>query len=162
MKFERNRKLLYFLLILAGLSLPVTHPISTKCSYEQVKQHIDIRELELSKRNFLLVCDLLNIRFPEIVYSQAVLESGFFKSNLTKKHNNILGLYDSRNKDFFKFKHWTNCLEGYKSSIQNRLTSKHTSNGIEGYFLFLHELGYAEDPDYLLKVKQVHASQFTD
>lgn len=61
------------------------------------------------------------IRFnPDIVYAQAILETGHFKSKVCKDCNNLFGLYDSRNKRYYKFDKWHYSIKAYKTMIQSK------------------------------------------
>ena len=111
-----------------------------------------VKELELNEENFYLVCKIYDIKFPEIVYAQARLESGNFKSKLFQTKNNFLGLYNSRIKDFYKFDHWTDCLLGYRDLLQFKYTG---DDNQETYYKFLKDLPYAMDPEYTQKVRKI-------
>lgn len=113
---------------------------------------VPITELELNKENFFLVCEIYDVQFPEIVYAQARLESGNFKSKLFETKNNFLGLYNSKIKDFYEFEHWTECILGYKELLQFKYTG---DEQIETYYQFLIDLPYAMDPQYITKVKRI-------
>jgi flagellum-specific peptidoglycan hydrolase FlgJ len=89
-----------------------------------------------------------NIKHPEIVYAQAILESGNFKSNVALKYNNLFGLYDSKRGTYYKFNHWSESIKGYKDYIQY----KYKGND---YYQFLTDIGYAEDTLYIDKIKKV-------
>lgn len=107
-----------------------------------------LRTLELNKENFYAVCDYYDVKFPDIVYAQSILESGNFKSNIYNTRNNFLGLYDSRKHEFYQFEHWTDCLKGYKKYIQYKYKDG-------DYYRFLDSIGYAEDENYVNLVKQI-------
>lgn len=87
------------------------------------------------------------VAFPEIVYAQAILETGHFTSSICKNKNNLFGLYDSTNKEYMKFDHWSQSVEAYKDKIQNKYSPP------TDYYQFLQDLGYAEDPEYINKLK---------
>ena len=55
---------------------------------------------------------------PHIVLKQAKLESGNFKSKLTKTHNNILGIKQGKN--YKKYTHYSECITDYKKKISSR------------------------------------------
>lgn len=114
-----------------------------------------IEELDLTKENFFLVCKIYDIKFPEIVYAQARLESGNFKSKLFQTKNNFLGLYNSKIKDFYEFDHWTDCLLGYRDLLQFKYTG---DDNQETYYKFLKDLPYAMDPEYIKKVRRITES----
>lgn len=99
--------------------------------------------LKPTKENILLVCKYHKIQFPKYVLSQAILESGL----KPKKHNNLFGL--SHSKGLYKYPHWSYSVVSYKEKIQSRY-----KNG-ENYLSFLKRIGYAEDPEYNLKLKKI-------
>lgn len=113
-------------------------------------QEIDVLSLELNKDNFSRVCAYYNVQFDTIVYRQAVLESSNFTSELCRKYNNFLGLYDSRNHDYYKFKHWSECIKSYRDLVQYKYNPE--KYGVD-YYDFLKKLPYAEDSLYILKLK---------
>lgn len=90
-----------------------------------------------------------DIHHPEIVYAQAILETGNFKSVLCNEHNNLFGLYNSTNNRFHKFDHWTMSVIKYKEWIQKRYKPP------EDYYHFLQRIGYAEDPYYVNKLRRI-------
>lgn len=89
-----------------------------------------------------------NIMYPNIVYSQAILETGNFNSDLCKNHNNLFGLYNSSKGEYYKYNHWVESVEDYKNYIQNKYKGGN-------YYNFLINIGYAEDPYYTVKLKQI-------
>lgn len=89
------------------------------------------------------------IRNPEIAYAQAVLETGHFKSVGCLKHNNLFGLYNSKTRRYYRFNHWVESVIAYKEWIQNKY------NPTQDYYTFLEDIGYAEDPEYTNKLKQI-------
>lgn len=94
-------------------------------------------------------CEYYEIKHPQIVVAQAILETGNFKSDKCVKDNNLFGLYNSRRKQYFKFNHWTDCIQAYRDKIQYRYKDK------ENYYDFLIRIGYAEDPEYVIKLKSI-------
>lgn len=90
-----------------------------------------------------------NIKHPEIVYAQAILETGHFKSNVCQNSNNLFGLYDSKVGKYYRFKHWTESVIAYKNYIQNKYKSD------SSYYEFLESINYAEDPHYIKKLKTI-------
>lgn len=90
-----------------------------------------------------------DIQHPEIVYSQALFETGHFKSKGCTRDNNLFGLYNSRKKQYYKFNHWAESVEAYKDWIQYRYKPPND------YYEFLRRIGYAENPNYITKLKQI-------
>ena len=93
-------------------------------------------------------CIYYDIKYPEIVVSQAILETGFFKSENCLKGNNLFGLFNSHTQKFYTFNHWTESVKAYKDLVQYRYK--------EGdYYTWLQNIGYAEDPMYISKIKNI-------
>ena len=85
----------------------------------------------------------------DIVYAQAVLETGHFKSKVCLKYNNLFGLYNSKEKRYCKFKHWTESVVAYKEWIQKKYQPPNN------YYAFLEEINYANDKDYISTLKSI-------
>ena len=90
-----------------------------------------------------------DIKYPDIVKAQALLETGNYTSNLCVNHNNLFGLYDSKNKRYYSYKHWYESIEDYKRLIQ----SKYDNN--KYYYEFLEDIKYASDKKYVSKLKEI-------
>lgn len=115
---------------------------------EELKVEFIPETLELNRDNFYAVCNHYEVHHPDIVYAQAILESGHFKSNIFKTKNNFLGLYNSRNHDFYEFNHWTECIKAYKTKVQYKYKDG-------DYYNFLDSIHYAEDANYIKLVKNI-------
>ena len=89
------------------------------------------------------------IQFPEIVYAQALLETGHFSSSICKNYNNLFGLYNSKIKDYYSFEHWSDSVKAYRDFVQYKY------KGNTDYYTFLVKLPYATDPNYIRKIKQL-------
>ena len=103
---------------------------------------------ELTLENLMSVMDEVGISNQLFVLAQAVLETGNFGSNVCRNYHNLFGLYDSRNKCYYKFARWEDSVIGYKKFIQYRYKGGN-------YLAFLRRIGYAEDPCYTSKVAQI-------
>lgn len=90
-----------------------------------------------------------DIKYPHIVYAQALIETGNFKSDLCLSDNNLFGLYNSSRGKYHRFDHWTESVIAYKDFIQRRYKPP------EDYYKFLQRIGYAEDSNYISKLKEV-------
>lgn len=109
---------------------------------------VKLLSLEATPENVYMVCNYYGIKNPEIVTSQAILESGNFNSRVFKEYNNPFGLYDSSNKDYYKFNHWIEAVPSYKDMVESKYK--------EGdYYVFLEDINYAEDPHYIKKLKEI-------
>lgn len=89
------------------------------------------------------------IQFPEIVYAQALLETGHFKSKLCTQYNNLFGLYNSRTRSYYRFDNWWDSVIAYRDKVQYKY------KGNTDYYTFLVKLPYATDPNYIRKIKQL-------
>lgn len=122
---------------------------------QEIKATIKLEQPEfllIEKPNseaLLQALDYYDIQYPEIVYAQAILETGHFKSRVCKEYNNLFGLYNSESKDYFKFEHWSDSIRAYIDCIQYRY------NPSEDYYHFLDNIGYAEDPEYTNKLRKI-------
>lgn len=89
------------------------------------------------------------LEHKDIVYAQAVLETGYFKSKACLKYNNLFGLYDSKNHRYYTFDHWKDCVIAYKEWIQKKYQPP------DNYYAFLEEINYATDKEYISKLKSI-------
>ena len=90
-----------------------------------------------------------NIEHPTIVKAQAILETANFTSDLCVKNNNLFGLYDSKNKRYYSYNHWWESIIAYKKTIQKRYENSRY------YYMFLEDIEYAEDKEYINKLKEI-------
>ena len=90
-----------------------------------------------------------DIKHPTIVKAQAILETGNFTSDLCVKNNNLFGLYDSKNKRYYSYNHWWESIIAYKKTIQKRYENSRY------YYMFLEDIEYAEDKEYINKLKEI-------
>lgn len=89
------------------------------------------------------------LQHPKIIVAQSILETGYYKSKCCVEHNNLFGLYDSKNKKYFRFATWQESVRAYKRMIQYKYKDG------EDYYGFLKRIRYAEDPNYISKVKNI-------
>ena len=108
---------------------------------------------QVTREEFFTVCDSLNIHHPYVVWAQARLESGNFKSLNFKTKNNCLGIYDSKLKCYASFKTWRDCLLAYRTRFQYKCENPDCTD--EEYLTWLTSAGYAEDNSYYTKVLQI-------
>lgn len=120
-------------------------------------EKVDVLRLEqpeflLSEKpndDLMAVLEYYNVKHKNIVYAQAILETGHFRSKVCREYNNLFGLYNSRSKDYYKFNHWSESVVAYLNYIQYRYKPPND------YYKFLEEIGYAEDPQYITKLKNI-------
>jgi hypothetical protein len=102
----------------------------------------------------------LNVRFPHIVYAQARLESGNFKSTIFLENNNLFGMKVARrrpttnkgeNRGHAYFNSWRECVVDYAFYQAAYLNEIKTESQ---YLQYLKE-NYAENPQYYDRVKEL-------
>lgn len=89
----------------------------------------------------------IDVKYPEIVLAQAILETGHFKSSLCIKNHNLFG-FRTRN-GYLSFDSWIESCYYYKG-WQDRYY-----NDTEDYYNFLIIINYAEDKGYINKIKTI-------
>ena len=121
----------------------------------KVVLHIDNKDIQpdffnkLPQEGLMEALEYYEIKHPQIVYAQAILETGHFKSNVCLNYNNLFGLYDSKNKDYYKFNHWAESIVAYKEWIQKKYQPPNN------YYVFLEEINYASDKEYISILKSI-------
>lgn len=117
-----------------------TQPIEKVVTFDSVK-HTTLNDANLMK-------ELIRqgVQHPEIVLAQAQLETGFYRSDVCKKYNNLFGL---RHKNgYYKFNNWQESVTAYRDYVQYRYKGG-------DYFAFLEKIGYAEESKYTQYVKSL-------
>ena len=102
---------------------------------------LDGREVDLSgspKENLYDALKFYGVKYPDVVYAIAVVETGDFTSELCTKYYNLFGLYDSANKKYYHFNSWHESIIAYRDIVESKY------KGEEGYYHFLDKLPYAE------------------
>ena len=149
--------ILLFIVVASALIGAHIHHIIEK--YETEPEELNEEEIvsvkwrqdhfKLSEENLYNELVAQGVDFPEIVTAQAILETGHFKSYACLQQNNLFGLRDNKG-TYMSFPHWTDAVATYKKYIQ-----RYNHPVPEDYYAYLQELGYAEDPQYIDKLKQI-------
>lgn len=103
----------------------------------------------LCDENLIITLKYYGLDNTDIILAQAKLETGNYSSRICREYNNIFGLYDSKNHDYYRFTSWKECVLFYKLKIYSRYDRK------SDYLSFLDNIGYAEDMDYTSKIKKI-------
>lgn len=101
----------------------------------------------------------IGIKFPEIVFKQALLETGYFKSKLFRHNNNLFGMKHPRNRITIS----RGNLNGYayysswkESVIDYGLWQRYNfTDGTEVDYYNLLKNVYAEDNKYIYKLRNL-------
>lgn len=88
-----------------------------------------------------------DIHHKEIVLRQSIQETGWYKSYSCRVRNNLFGF--SYKGKYLEFDHWKESVDYY-----SRWQSRHYKSG--NYYDFLIDRGYAEDPEYINKLKRIN------
>jgi hypothetical protein len=103
---------------------------------------------DLTIPNLIAEIEKNGIKYPKIVLSQAILETGWFKSPVCRNKHNLFGLTNPRTGKYYEFNHWTESVKAYYTKVQYRYKGGN-------YLLWLKKIGYAEDPGYIRAVIRV-------
>lgn len=85
------------------------------------------------------------VKFPEIVFAQAKLETGNFKADIFLVKKNLFAFRSK--KAYITYMTWKESVTAYK-----KFQDKYYKGG--DYYSFLKKIGYAEDTSYLKKVRE--------
>ena len=125
--------------------------------HEKIVMLMENKVDEFSEEKLISFLDEINIKFSDIVYAQAVLESGNFKSKLFLTNNNLFGMKLAAKRptlakgiemDHAFYENWRDCVLDYAFYQARYLSNIKTR---EDYMKYL-AANYAEDPQYLQKV----------
>lgn len=140
-KIQINSKMILLLTLFFSLCLS----INAKPDYTFAKKVYE--ELEYQ-----------NIEFSRIVLRQAILETGWFKSNVYRNKNNLFG-FRTKN-GYLTFNSWKDSIVYYKKWQRKHYTRFKEKTGDTCYYSFLKWIGYAEDELYISKLKSIRISHF--
>ena len=150
------------LTITAFLCLIMTNQF-LKADEKAKTQSVAVSDTALNETNVYLALLLNNIKFPEVVYSQIMLESGNLTSRLTKKNNNILGMtvaskrettaLNKESNGYAKYSNWLDCILDYKLYQDYVFSKTHIKNASQ-YIAYLHR-NYANSPSYKAKLTKM-------
>jgi hypothetical protein len=130
------------------------NPVKTVIINTNYEQDTTFSEIEL-----VHYLEILNVKYPDIVYAQARLESGNFNSPVFKLNNNLFGMKIIDNRPttsigsrygFAYFKTWRDSVLDYVIYQCLYLNNK----SYEEYLYYLDNV-YAEDPNYINKIKNI-------
>ena len=101
----------------------------------------------------------LHIKFPRVVFSQAISESKHFSSPVFIENNNSLGMKEATfrptnnigtNRNHAKYNTWRDCLVDYALWQSFHLKNIHSE---QEYLQLLASAGYAADTNYIALIK---------
>ena len=166
MKMEKVQVIPYILLIFLSILLLSSNKSENiskkKINYTSKKTKI----LSLEQKNKFNELELkeyiigLNIKFPHIVFAQAKLESGYFKSTIFRENNNLFGMRLAKQRprtalgvkgNYAYYINWKESVIDY--ALYSAAYLKNIKTESE-YFEYL-KSNYATDPNYINKLKKI-------
>ena len=73
---------------------------------------------ELNINNLYQMLDKYGILYPKIVVAQALLETGYFTSNVCLNYNNLFGLRRPSDGSYYRFNNWEESVKAYRDYVQ--------------------------------------------
>lgn len=146
-----------FSCVIAAFGVSIYH---LRCSVENIKPpEVRVEYIANEKQpdffskspqeGLMEALEYYDVKHPNIVQAQAMLETGNFTSEVCLVNNNLFGLYDSIEGKYYSFNHWSESVEAYINYVQYRYKPP------DDYYKFLQDIGYAKDPHYINKVKEI-------
>lgn len=108
-------------------------------------------DMALNMANLMMVMERYGIRFPKIVMAQCIIETGYLTSHVCTEYNNLFGLRRPSDGSYYRFKTWEESVKAYRDYVQYKYKGG-------DYYAFLRDIGYASDPYYTMKVRQIAAN----
>lgn len=105
-------------------------------------------EQELSITNLYKVMEQYDISHKDVVIAQALLETGYFTSRVCLEENNLFGLRKPSSGDYYTFNSWEQSVKAYRDYVQYKYKGG-------DYYAFLQRIGYAEDKEYVSKLRSI-------
>lgn len=146
-KFSRIKRTI-FILAVASISV-----ISSSFTFKDLTSAVKTGPIfvdavpELTPENVYAQLEKFDIRHPEIVLRQSILETGWYECEYCSlQHNNIFGF--RYKKKYIEFNNWVEAVKYYK-----KWQDKRYKGG--DYYVFLKEIGYATSKTYISKLKSI-------
>lgn len=102
----------------------------------------------LTMTNLYRVMERYDIQHKQVVMAQALLETGYFTSRVCRENNNLFGLRRPSDGSYYSFARWEDSVKAYKDYVQYKYQGG-------DYYDFLTRIGYAEDREYVMKVRNI-------
>ena len=110
---------------------------------------ISIKACTQSKCEVDSVIRSYGIKHPDVVLKQSILETGWYESYSCKERHNLFGFYYKGK--YLEFDTWEDSVAYYA-----RWQARHFDDDCcDDYYDFLVRRGYAEDPEYINKLKSI-------
>lgn len=103
---------------------------------------------DLNITNLYEAMERYDISHKTIVIAQALLETGYFTSRVCLECNNLFGLRRPSTGEYYEFDGWEKSVKAYRDYVQYKYKGG-------DYYQFLSRIGYAEDKDYIQKLRSI-------
>ena len=138
---------------------------TTIAGYSKFKREEDSCQKEVSITYKDLYQEIVNqgISYPEIVWAQAVLESGHFSSKVFKNNQNIFGMKHPKKRktlslgsmdSYAVYLSWRDCVKDYKI-YQDEIIFRNKKLSRSSYFNYLDKKYCEAGSSYSKKVKKI-------
>ena len=150
-------------IILAGM-WAVFVPLDRKILINNEVKVIIAKQNEFSEEKLTRLISSLHFPFPHIVMAQAMHETNFFTSSIFRENNNLFGMKMATvrittskdvNREHAVYDTWMDSVYDRAFYSATYLSNVKTE---DEYYSFLGQF-YAEDPEYVNKLKQIIASK---
>lgn len=120
-----------------------------------------IRSQDFSQQLFREYLELIGLKHPEVVYQQAVLETGWFTHQRCTIYNNYFGMKKARVREHCQagvwkkhatYRHWTLSVDDYKLWQDYWEGEAYDQTN---YYSFLSNVGYATAANYVRILKRI-------
>lgn len=137
--------------------------VTTISSISNHKVYLDIDYERITEDKLYVQIHESDILFPDVVYAQALIESGYFSSEVFKCNNNLFGMKHPQlrktlsmgksKSGYASYLNWKLSVYDYKLWQSFTLRNKNIKSEIE----YLNLIGriYAEDDRYTKKLRQI-------
>lgn len=133
---------------------------TTSRADENLKETVKV-DSALTEMNIYNMLIINGIKYPEVVLSQIMIETGYLSSKLVRTHNNLLGMTVPSKREttainkngFARYITWIDCIVDYKF-YQDYVLSRHDIKTRAQYIAFLHK-NYAKSPTYKKRLTQL-------
>ena len=151
-----------FILITSFFTYKKATDNSSEIIYESpiiTQTNANLKNSSFSPKKLKSLLKKLNIKHIEIVYAQAVLETGNFTSTIFNKNSNLFGMKMAKTRPTTALKQELNhaYYNNWEESVIDYAFWQTTfARGLnkEEYLKLLNEC-YAEDPNYVVKLKRI-------
>lgn len=161
-KLYFNTGVIFVVSLFIAFSFGRWNKIQSLTNYEKEILLINMNHPPFSEVELIGLMEDLDIKFPHIVLAQAQIESGTYTSGIFRSNHNLFGMKEAQSRistasgtkrNHAYYTDWTQSVYDYG---YYQATFLSTIKSEEQYFRYLGN-SYAEDPNYLAKIKELSA-----